>query len=552
LPIARALYHRGFTDAESARLFFNPEPDAPTDPYRMADMEKAAKRISRAVSAGEPIAVYGDYDTDGVTAAALLTNFLISRGGSVTPYIPNRFEEGYGLNCTALENLSAQGIRLVVSVDCGARSIAEAEYARSAGLELIITDHHAPGDDHPPAYAFLDPKRQDCPYPDKNLAGVGVAFRLLQALALMPSHREGPAAEEYLDLVAIGTVADMAPLVGENRDLVRAGLDLLNRTDAAPLRTGLDSLIQTAGVRRGGIDSTAIGFMLGPRLNAAGRMDTATQALKLLLTRNPQEADELAGLLDSQNRERQTLTRSTYQAARKIILDRQQASGTPLPYFLLAEQEGFNTGIIGLAASKLMDEFYRPSAVVALDGGSARGSIRSIPGFHITKALDACSELLERYGGHAAAAGFTLPAERLGELSRRMEQLAQSALDDNRLTPTLELDAEIKLDELTWNLLDWLRRFEPSGQGNPRPVFAVRNVRILTKRTVGKDNAHLKLRVGNGEVSMDAIGFGMGPVAGELSSFADVAFALEENNYYGRQLQMRMIDVRNPGEGTAG
>jgi len=338
----------------------------------------------------------------------------------------------------------------------------------------------------------------------------------------------------------------MAPLLGENRGLVQAGIQNLNRPAPATLRTGIDRLLQVSGIRRGGITATAIGFMLGPRLNAAGRMDTAANALDLLLSRDPQAAQELASLLDSRNRERQALTRATYQEARQIILKRQEDAGGSLPLVLMAEHECFNPGIIGLAASKLMEEFYRPSAVVALEGEISRGSIRSIPGFHITEALDACSSLLERYGGHAAAAGFSIRTVRLQEFSRRMDTLARDALDESHLQPVLSIDAEIRLADLTWSLLDWLQKLEPTGQGNPSPVLAVRNAQILSKRTVGRDNGHLKIRFSDGASLVDAIGFGLGAKLEALPSVVDVAFALEENDYYGRQLQMRIIDLQDP------
>jgi single-stranded-DNA-specific exonuclease len=542
-PIVRALYHRGIADAEAARLFFQTDAIPLADPFLLADMPKAAERILYAVRGGEPIVVYGDYDTDGVTATAMLVEFLRTIGASASSYIPSRFEEGYGLNSPALEAIAAQGARVVVTVDCGARSVAEAERARDVKLDLIITDHHAPGPDEPSAFAFLDPKRAGCIYPDKNLSGVGVAFRLVQALALRLGETDRLSPDRYLDLVAIGTVADMVPLLGENRVLVRGGLKALN--DAGyPLRPGLSQLLDVAGLARGSITAQGIGFILGPRLNASGRMDSAGAALELLLAADPAEARKLALVLNSQNRDRQSLTKSTVTEARSLTARSADWDPDAPPFFIMVEKEGFNPGVIGLVASKLMEEYYRPVAVVSIEGTSARGSIRSVPGFHITEALDSCRDVLDRYGGHAAAAGFTLPAERLSELRGRLEQLAREALEGQPRCPVLTVDSEIRLSELSWNLHEWITRLEPCGQGNPAPVFFVRGAQIRSKRCVGKDGSHLKLTLSDGRKNMDAIAFGFGPLEPSLSDTVDVAFSLEENNYCGRQMQMRVVDIR--------
>jgi single-stranded-DNA-specific exonuclease len=545
-PIVRALFHRGITEPEAARAFFQSDELSPPDPFRMEGMDRATVRILQAVESREPIVVYGDYDTDGVTATAMLVDFLQSIGAEATPYIPNRFEEGYGLNCPALKALSEQGARVVISVDCGARSVEEAEFARQARLDLIITDHHAPGTVEPAAYAFLDPKRKPRSYPDENLAGVGVAYRLVQAISQRMVSRPPADPGTYLDLVAIGTVADMVPLLGENRFLVRAGLNVINDSRRAALRPGLDHLMKVAGVDRGSVDARTIGFALGPRLNASGRLDTATDALQLLLSPDPVEARGRAAALDSRNRERQGLTKATFLEARQIILE-SPGGGGELPWFLMAEKEGFNSGVIGLAASRLTDEYYRPSAVVAVEGEYARGSVRSVPGFHITEALDSCSELLERYGGHAAAAGFTIRTDRLPELRQKMERLAGDSLSQRDPRPVLAVDSEITLAELTWDLLDWIRRLEPCGQGNPAPTFFARGLSVVSKRAVGKESAHLKLSLSDGSTNCEAIAFGSGPLEKSLPARVDAAFSLEENNYYGKQLQLRIVDFQGEG-----
>ena len=543
-PIVRALFHRGISDAETARIFFQTDSIPLADPFLLDDMSKATERILQAIRAGEPVVVYGDYDTDGVTATAMLVDFLQSIGADVSTYIPSRFEEGYGLNCAALEGLAAQGVRVVITVDCGARSIPEAEFSKKRNLDLIITDHHAPGMEEPPGYAFLNPKRKGCVYPEKNLSGVGVAFRLIQALVQRMGETDRLRPDQYLDLVAIGTVADMVPLLGENRSLVQGGLKALNDFEHVVLRPGLEQLLQVAGVTRGKVTAQGIGFILGPRLNASGRLDTANTALELLLSRDSDQAREIARRIDSQNRERQALTKSIVLEARTLTAQSTGWDPQSPPFFIMVEKEGFNPGVIGLAASKLMEEFFRPVAVVAVDGERARGSIRSVPGFHITNALDSCQELLDRYGGHAAAAGFTVEKGRLAELRGRLEKLATDALADQPLHPVLTVDSEIRLPELTWDLHRWITRLEPCGQGNPAPVFFTRNLRVRSKRSVGKDNSHLKLILTDGNVNFDAIGFGLGHLEKSLADTVDVAFSLEENDYFGKQMQMRVVDIR--------
>ncbi len=543
-PIVRALFHRGISGAEAARIFFQTEAVPLADPFLLADMPKAAERILRAVRSKEPIVVYGDYDTDGVTATAMLVDFLGSIGASVSAYIPSRFEEGYGLNRPALEELIHRGAKVVVTVDCGARSIDEAQFAKEVRLDLIVTDHHAPGPEEPPAFAFINPKRSGCIYPEKNLSGVGVAFRLVQALTQRMGETDRLPPDRYLDLVAVGTVADMVPLIGENRTLVQGGLKALNDIEHFPLRTGLQQLLEVSGLARGKITAQGIGFILGPRLNASGRLDTAGTALDLLLSRDPVQAKALATRLESQNRERQSLTKSTVLEARNLNAQSAGWDSDSPPFFIMVGKEGFNPGVIGLAASKLMEEYYRPVAVVTIEGDRARGSVRSIPGFHITEALESCRDVLERYGGHAAAAGFTLPAGRLPELRERLEQLAGDALRGRPLNPVLTVDSEVRISELTFDLHGWISRLEPCGQGNPSPVFFTRGAQVRSKRCVGKDNSHLKMTLSDGRTNIDAIAFGFGHMEKSLLETVDVAFALEENDYYGKQMQMRVIDIQ--------
>ncbi len=536
--LRRLLYHRGYTTYQAARAFLQAEPPPGSEnPYLLHGMEAAVDRLARALAHGEPIAVYGDYDADGVTATALLVEVLQELGATVRPYIPNRFDEGYGLNNDALSALHEEGIRLVVTVDCGIRSLAEADHARSLGLDLIITDHHLPGPELPRALAVINPKQPGDPYPEKALAGVGLAYKLAQALLQRLRPEAAATVRDHLDLVALGTVADLAPLVGENRHLVRSGLHRLRQ----PRRQGVFSLIRVAGLQPERLTATHIGFMLGPRLNAAGRLESALAALSLLLARSPAEAGPLALQLDRQNRERQRLTREVEQAAERLALDGQDE----VPLLLFAAHPDFNPGVVGLAASRLVERYYRPALVAQRGPEYTKGSARSIPEFHITRALEGCAHLLEHYGGHAAAAGFTLRTERVPELVACLQAHAAEQLAHLDLRPVLKADAEVSLADLTPDLLDALRWLEPTGFGNPRPRFVARGVQVLSARTVGDEGRHLKLIVGDGRGRHEAIAFRQGERLEDLPPTIDILFTFEWNEYNGRRRpQLNIKDIR--------
>ena len=473
-PIMRqVLYNRGYKTDAAAREFLEAGSPSDNDPLNMLGVPEAVARIWKAIQGEERIAVYGDYDADGVTATALLTDLLSRLDAHVQGYIPNRFDEGYGLNTEALDALKAAGVTLVITVDCGIRSIDEAEHARQIGLDLIITDHHHPLEKLPAAIALVNPKQPGEVYPDQNLAGVGLAYIL--ACALLDKARSSdysPAeainSEDYLDLVALGTVSDQAPLIGENRSLVRQGLEYIRR----PRRQGVMSLIGAAQLNPRQITADSIGFGLGPRLNAAGRLDSALAALNLLLTQDVAEAAHLAQLLDNQNRERQQITRQIQAHAEGLVV-----AEDPDALLLFSADESYNPGVIGLAASRLMEQYYRP-AIVAFHGPEfTRGSCRSIPEFHITKALDECADLLVRHGGHSAAAGFTVRNEHLSDLVERLRLIARRELGSLDLQPTMRADAEVSLSELTPELLSDLDRLQPTGQNNPSARFVSRGVR---------------------------------------------------------------------------
>ena len=498
-------------------------------------MEAAVDRLSFAIKNGEPIVVYGDYDADGVTATALLLNSLQGLGGQAQAYIPDRFEEGYGLNIAALQQLKENGAAVVVSVDCGIRSVNEAAEAKRLGLDLIITDHHSPGPEMPDAFAVINTKQAGDEYEEKQLAGVGTAFKLACALDQKLGAAPGLGTNALLDLVALGTVADMVPLIGENRWMVREGLAALRK----PTRQGILSLIGVSGLKPAAVRAGDIGFLLGPRLNAAGRLETAQNALSLLMTTDVFEAGRLAQYLDSQNRERQQLTREITASAEEMV------AAQPDALLLTAIHEEYNPGVVGLVASRLVDKFYRPAIVGQRGPEFTRASCRSIPEFHITKALETCADLFRNFGGHAAAAGFTVHNSKLAEALERLQALAQQQLGSLALRPVLVADAEIALAELKADILQHLELIEPTGYGNPQVYLVTRGLQVRDARTVGAEGKHLKLTVTDGWVTYDAIAFQQGHWLQAMPKAVDLLYRFEANEFNGRsRLQLNVRDLK--------
>lgn len=534
------LYNREIADADLARQYLTASGSL-HDPFLLMDMEAAAERLLWAVDRGEPIAVYGDYDVDGVTATALMVQVLRALGAEVSGYIPNRFDEGYGLNVDALDGLAQSGVKLVLTVDCGIRSPLEADYARRLGMDLIISDHHEPHKELPATRAVICPKREGDAYPDKNLAGVGLAYKIAEALY---SKRTWGAAgfdpAELLDLVAVGTVADVVPLVGENRSLVRAGLERLRQGR----RHGLRSLAGAANLAIQAANARDIGFVLGPRLNAAGRLESALDSFDLLMAEDFTTAGLLAQKLDDQNRQRQELTRQMQETAEKLM-NAEEEDG----HLLFAAHSEFNMGVVGLVASRLTETYYRPAVVGSVGGEFTRASCRSIPEFHITRALDQCSDLLERHGGHAMAAGFTVRTRRLPELIDRLRQIAMEELAERDLRPVLYADLEIPLRDLHPALLRDLDALEPTGLGNPGAFFVSRNLQVRNWRQVGSDGRHLRLTLSDGTITYDAIAFRQGYWAGQLPDRIDILYAFERNFYRDQvTLQLNVRDLKPASE----
>ena len=539
--LKQILFNRGMgTDAE-ARSFLKAEPSSNTDPFQLIGMQATVDRIQHALEQDEPIAVYGDYDVDGVTATALLVEALQGFGADVRRYIPNRFDEGYGLNPEALDHLKADGVKLVITVDCGIRSPDEALHARTIGLDLIVSDHHHPdGLNLPPAFAVINPKQHGDPYPDKDLAGVGIAYKIAEALTSVRQSTDNFQLNDLLDLVALGTVADLAPLVGENRVLVRKGLRQIRETK----RQGLFSLAGVADMKIDKVTAGSIGFRLGPRLNASGRLESALASFELLTTTDFMRAGQLAQQLDVQNKQRQSITRSMQQQAEEIAM-----SDDPEAFLLFAAHEEFNSGVVGLAASRLTETYYRPAVVAAKGPEETRGSCRSIPEFHITDALDLCKDLLVRHGGHAAAAGFTVKNENLTEFVTRLKSIAKEQLEGKDLRQTLSADMEVSLVELNFEVLKHLEYLEPTGYGNPDAIFVSRNVKVKSSRTVGAEAKHLKLTLEDDHGAVfNSIGFRLGHLRDNLPARVDVMYHFEANEWNGkRSLQLNLKDVKATG-----
>ena len=539
--LLQVLYNRGLSKPADIQAFLEGRYLAKDDPFLLADMDKAVARIQHAVEQGQNVIVYGDFDADGVTATVLLVEALRGLGLSreqAQPYIPGRVDEGYGLNFDALSKLKGRGADLVISVDCGIRSVAEVAHARDIGLDMIITDHHSLGRELPPAGAVINPKRPDSAYPETMLAGVGIAYKLAQALCQAMPQRVQFDPSQLLDLVAIGTVADIAPLLGENRKLVIEGLKVLN----GATRPGIAALAQISGLTPGSMTAESIGFRLGPRINAAGRLAHAYSAARLLIADNAPTAERLAHELNQLNQQRQALTAELCDMAEGLI--------QPDANILIAADTGFVSGVVGLVAGRLAEKYYRPAVVIETGSEESRGSCRSITEFHITEALDEVAHLLVRHGGHAQAAGFTVRNENLPQFRQALSDIAARELSGRELVPTLAIDAELPLRQVDWALHDLLQQLEPTGCANATPVFMARHAQVFNHRAVGQDGGHLQLQVGDGQRGFGAIAFRQAAWADQMPGRVDIVYTINVNEWRGqRSLQLRVEDLR-PSETT--
>jgi single-stranded-DNA-specific exonuclease len=546
--VARLLCLRGFADPDLARQFLHPSLDQLHDPFKLTGMTAAVQRLEQAIARRERIAIHGDYDVDGITSTVILRRALEMLGGDVVHFIPERLRDGYGLQPAAIERLHADGVSLIVSVDCGIRGIEAARRAREIGVDLIITDHHEPDHELPVAVAVLNPKRHDCSYPDKYLAGVGVALKLVQALCGRAGRSKWLPA--FVKIAAIGTLADVVPLVGENRVIARFGLESLTR---GPHTVGLRALLDCCGLTGKTIDSYQVAFMLAPRVNAAGRMSTPDIATRLLLATDAaleQEARGLAQQLNDENLRRQQEEAELVTAAKKAI-ETDPAVGAH--NVLVVGGAGWHRGVIGIAASKLVDTYHKPAIVLSIDGDVAHGSCRSIPDFDMLNALERCADLFVKFGGHRQAAGLTMEAARVPEFRQRINAWADDVLEPDQLRPRLRIDAALPLNGITHDLVRGLDSLGPFGMGNPRPVFHASPVEIVDGPRTIKER-HLKMTFSQQGRRFRAIAWRAAERAGFLEKHragVNLAFSLDRNEYQGETyLELNVCDIRSlDGEG---
>jgi single-stranded-DNA-specific exonuclease len=535
--IASLLINRGLTTVESAKQFLNIDQQTFHDPFLLDGMDQAVERIKQAIEQNEKIMIYGDYDADGVSSTSVLLSALTLLGAEVDFYIPNRFTEGYGPNEAAFRLISEQGYTLVITVDTGISAVNEAALAKELSFDLIITDHHEPGPQLPEAYAIIHPKKPGSNYPFKELAGVGVAFKLAHALL-------GEVPEHLLELAVIGTIADLVPLQGENRLIASKGLQYLRRTN----RPGIQALLRVCGIKQDDVNEDTIGFAIGPRINAVGRLQSADPAVHLLMTTSEQEARQLASEIDELNKERQQLVNEITQEAVSIVetLYPPEDNGV-----LVIAKEGWNSGVIGIVASRLVDRFYRPTIVLSIDSekGLAKGSARSIEGFDLFANLSTCRDILPHFGGHPMAAGMTLKMEDVDELRKRLNTLAYEQLTEEDFIPITTVDAVCKVEDITIPAIEQLRQLAPFGMSNSKPKVMVENVNISSIRKIGADQTHLKLAFEDEGMTVDGVGFGLGHLYDEISPISKISLVgeltiNEWNNNRKPQLMIEDIGIR--------
>lgn len=537
-PLARILANRGVDEPEKAGKFLHPKLEELCNPFLLPSMREAVEMITGAIRENEPIMIFGDYDVDGITATALMYLVLSRLGARVSYYLPNRLVEGYGLSEEGYLEAKKRGVSWIITVDCGITAVNEVAFGNARGIRTIITDHHEPTSQLPEAAAIVNPKLGNSQL-GEELSGVGIAYKLAQALYSQLGQEE---AEEHLDLVALGTLADIVPLTGENRILARFGIQALGRTN----KPGLKSLAFVAGLLGKEISAGQVVFILAPRINAIGRLGSALEAIRLLTTRDEAAAAEIARLLDGENRKRRSLDEATLEEALTLVeseIDLSQERA------IVLASDRWHPGVIGIVASRLVERFHRPTIMIAMDGDEGRGSARSIPGFHLTEALKACESHLLRYGGHKYAAGLSIARSEIPGFRRKINEVSRRLLSEEDLIPRLDVDAEVSLEEVDEVLVETLELFAPFGPGNTRPIFVSRGLE-LAGLPVLVGNNHLKFRVRQGTGIREAIGFGMGSFlprvlsCAERGGLVDLAYTLDFNEWYGqRRIQLHVKDL---------
>lgn len=535
--VADILVQRGFEQPEKAIEFLSPTLLNIPSPFSFSDMKRIIERLRHAKNNQEKILVYGDFDVDGVTSTSLLYKVLIDLGFSAVAYIPHRQEEGYGLNQEAINRAAESAVHVIITVDCGITAVEEVNHAKRSGIDVIITDHHEPPEIVPEAFAFLNPKLANSGYPFRDLAGVGVAFKLAQALIeSFGNHEEDIHSElELMDLVALGTIADLVPLVGENRIFVHFGLIQMKKTK----HTGLEALLDECGLRNKSITAGQVGFMLAPRINAAGRMDSARAGLELLLTENRERAHELAHFLTRENQLRQETEKEILAEAISMV------ESEPIPRIIVLSSDHWHHGVIGIVASRIVERYYRPVFIIAVEGDIAKGSARGIPGYPVLEQLNTQADLLTKFGGHKAAAGFSLATNDINRLRSGLNQQAE-IFDDILFQEMLKIDRGLRLEDVTGELLQELEQLAPFGYGNPRPMLAIKGIKVHSMNAVGKERSHVKFRFGaRGEI--EGIAFRFGERLDELTTEKqlDAAFSIDWNTFRGQKdVQLMIKDIQ--------
>lgn len=531
--LAKILVNRNLTKKEDIDLFLKPTRHDFHNPYLMPDMALAVDRIIKAINNKEKILIYGDYDVDGITSITVVKNFLLERGANVAQYIPNRLNEGYGLNKDAIKKISDDGINLIITVDCGISGIEEVDYANSLGLEVIVTDHHEVGEVLPNAIAVVDAKRKDSTYPFRELAGVGVGFKLIQAIAQRLELEEKEYLK-YLDIVCIGTISDIVPLVDENRVIAKLGLKLVEVTK----NVGLKALLEASGYKK--IDSFTVSFGLAPRINACGRMGKEKEALNLFLTQDENEAKKIALRLNEYNKERQDIEKRIYEDAVNNIEKSEKNKQV-----LVLGSEKWHHGVIGIVASKITDLYFKPSILICFEEDEGKGSGRSISGFDLYESLTNCSENLEKFGGHSMAVGVTLKKENFEKFKEEFEKYAQNS-NICDIIPIIKIDEEITLEDINIKAVEELNMLEPFGEANKMPLFMYKNLKIHSIRTLS-EGKHIKLTLKDNNFYIDSIGFNLGHLAEEyqIGDKVDVVGSLEINRFNGKEsVQINLKDLR--------
>lgn len=538
--LSRILLNRGICDFDEARVFFRPDLEKLHDPFLMKDMDKAVERLNLALRKGEKILIFGDYDVDGVCGSSLLYLVLSALvGPKVSYYIPDRISEGYGLSVSGIEEAVQQGVSLIITIDCGVTAIDEIRHAREQGLDVIVCDHHEPSEQFPDAVAILDPKRPDCPYPFKELAGVGVGFKFLQALY---KHLDLPESEldQYLDIVAIGSCADIVPLVDENRILVRHGLDHINYNP----RWGVKALLETTGLDRKEVTVGLVVFVLAPRINAVGRMGDARRAVQLLTANSIQEARIFAKELERENQLRRNVDEGTLVEALEIVENKLDPANDSS---FVIYKEGWHPGVIGIIASRILEKYYRPTVMISIIDGIGKGSARSISGFNIYEAIKECSEHLIAFGGHKYAAGLTIEQSKIHDFVKKFNSVAREKIKPEDLVPLVNIDSEANLSDFNQRFMRLLKLMGPFGPLNMRPVFMSRHLKVVGQPTVVGTN-HLKLRLEQDGVAMNAIGFNLADIKEDIvknKEFLDCTYVIEEFQWNGRKgIQLRLKDIK--------